>query len=401
MNSGPEVTDGERARDSAPRARVSPYELFYDLVFAGAILGLSIDFGRTESWGAMAVAFSTFLLAWWIWQETMLFTNRFGDPLRPLRADEETREAVLILSIRTVCFLQMIAVILLALFEPNRLELAGLEGAFSLASAAALFFLFLLRELGARVRPELGASVRVRRPWEILAIALFVLSGVVSGEPEEILWFAGMMATFLPGLWFIGRERLVDTPTRAEHVSERLMLFILIISGDLFLKIIVYWNAQIAQELSALQLVFVSVIIFSLFRLYMSRVGTHTVPSEPRAFRAWLLLHLILGFALLVAAGGMVEYVTPKDGLTYWNGTSAGLGVALAVLSMAALDRIGGGRRAVRRASEMVGLSIVLVAATIGFVHFTPDSWRVGMGSIAIIVTAYAVTSSWRDRETA
>jgi low temperature requirement protein LtrA len=401
------VTAGSReggeadADGGTPKARVSPYELFYDLVFAGAILGLSIDFGRTESWAAVGIAFSTLLLAWWVWQETMLFTNRFGDPLRPLSTGQDRRQAILLLLARSVCLLQMISIILLALYEPARLELEGFEGAFSWASAAAIFFLFALRELGARSKPELAETVKVRRPWEILSIGLFVAAGLVSGEPEQLLWFGGMMATFLPGLWFIGRERHLDSPVQAAHISERLMLFTLIIAGDLFLKIIVYWNGDIADSLSAIQLVFVSLIIFSIFRLYVSRVGSHPVPSDPLKFRAWLLLHLLLAFSLLVASGGMVEYVTPKGGLTYWNGLSAGFGVAGAVLAMALLDRIGGGRESGLRANEMFGLAVVVAGLTLGFVYLTPDNWRVGMGSLALLMILYAQSSSWRYREPA
>ncbi len=116
-------------------------------------------------------------------------------------------------------------------------------------------------------------------------------------------------------------------------------------------------------------------------------------------YRAWLLLHLLLAFSLLVASGGMVEYVTPKDGLAYWNGLSAGFGIAGAVFAIAFLDRIGGGRKAAPRTREMFGLALVVAGVTLGFVYLTPDDWRIGMGTLALLMILYALPSSWRFRE--
>lgn len=381
---------------AAKNPRVSPYELFYDLVFAAAILGLSLQFGRTQVWSAIGVAAVTFTFAWWVWQETVLFTNRFGDPLRPIPTDASRRVALLTLVGRWACLLQMIAVIMIALFEPAGLRAADLEGTFAFASAGALAALALLREVGAALRPELRSTIAKRRPWEILAIALFCLEGALHGSGDGYLWFAGLIATVVPGLIFETRESANDGRREAQHLSERLMLFFLIISGDLFLKVIVYWNGDFASDLNPLQLVFVSAIIFSIFRLYVSRVGSRLVPKGGWRFSGWILLHLILCFAVLMAAGGMIEYVIPKGELSRWALRGGAWSIALALACIAALDRIGGGPTLTRRAWELAAVALSIGVSGLVVFEATPYSWRIGMGVIAAILVTYTTQAIWR-----
>ena len=394
----PVPRSGESEVAERPGRRVSPFELFYDLVFAGAILGLSIDFGRTETWSAIVVAGFSLLLVWWIWQETMFLTNRIGDPLRPLSGDDDNRRSLLRLAIRWVCFSQMVAVILIALFEPVKLQAARLEDGFVWASFGAVAALFLLRELGARLNPGLKLEVVRRRPWELVALALFLAAGLSAGISERALWLAGLFFLVVPGVVFIWRQRQEDSPVQRAHISERLMLFILIISGDLFLKIIVYWNASLARQLEPVQLIFVSAIIFSVFRLYISLVGGRQIPRGPSSFTAWLLLHLVISFALLIAAGGMVEYVTPKDFVENWNLMSAGFAIALVICCIAALDWLAG-RSAVRgRVISLLALAGTLALATVMVAYLTPGTWRIGMATIAAILLVYLVRFTWVER---
>ncbi len=376
---------------------MSPYELFYDLVFAGAILGLSIDFGRSEKWSALGVAATTFIFAWWIWQETVLFTNRFGDPLRPIPSHMTPAKARLAMAARWLCVLQMIAVVLIALFEPARLDPDELSGSFAWACAAALTALALLREVGARQRPDLKREITHRRPWEALAVVMFVVDALSDKSTGPYIWLTALALTVIPGFYFGIRDRGLLTSGEKAHLSERLMLFVLIISGDIFLKIIVYWNADIALELNPIQLVFVSSIVFSVFRLYISRVDRHQPPGTSGQFGAWLLLHLVLSFSLLLSAGGMVEYVTPKDSLEYFHLMLAGWGLAVAIACIAALDRIGGGASGAARAKGLLTLALLVGAATTAVTYLTPDDWRIGMAVIASILLVYTTSSTWRE----
>ncbi len=381
--------------------KVSPNELFYDLVFAGAILGLSISLGRNESWEGLGVTAASFLLAWWVWQETMLFANRFGDPLRSLRSDDRPGAARVLLLIRTVCFIQMATVVVLALDEPGEFGAEGLDSGFAWASAVALITLATLRELGLRLKPAMAGYVKARRPWEVAAITLFIVSALMPGSgATEILWFGGLMLVVVPG-FFLARGSGIGLGSlrEAEHISERLMLFVLIISGDIFLKIIVYWNTDLTgEQFSVIQLLLVSSIIFSFFRLYMQSVRPEGMPFSSRGLARWLVLHLVLCFSILVAAGGMVEYVAPKEGVTTWSLMTAGLGLALAIACLAALALLGGtrGRTAGPRFLGLLAITTALV--TISVTYLSPEDWRIGMLSLAALMFGFAITSSWRNR---
>jgi low temperature requirement protein LtrA len=331
----------------------------------------------------------------------MLFANRFGDPLRPLRSDDRPGAARVVLLIRMVCFIQMATVVVLALDEPGELGAEGLDSGFAWASAVALITLATLRELGLKLKPAMASYVAARRPWEIAAIAFFLASALMPGPGvAEILWFGGLMLVVVPGFFLARRGGVgVESLRKAEHISERLMLFVLIISGDIFLKIIVYWNTDLAgEQFSVVQLVLVSSIIFSFFRLYMQSVRPEGMPFSPKGLAWWLLLHLVLCFSILVAAGGMVEYVAPKEGVTAWSLMTAGLGLALAIACLAALALVSGSRARTAGPRFLGLLAASAVLVTISVTYLSPEDWRIGMMSLAALMFGFAITSSWRNR---
>ena len=386
--------------DSGPGdgARVSPYELFYDLVFVGAVLGLSLSFGRIAGPEGLAVAAAIFLFAWWIWQETMLFANRFGDPLAPLPQDSGPRAERLAFAIRTVCLIQMVLIVLLALDGPEGLTPDEIDSGFAWVSAGAVATVFALRELGARLRPDLAPEVRGRRAWSVVAIGLMIAAALSPGVFDEALWGLGLLAVVVPGSALLAKEEGDLPPTALEHVSERLMLFVLIVSGDLFLKIIVYWNASLASSFEVVQLVFVSLVVFSFFRIYTAAVVSRPVPDRPFGLELWLALHYLLSFALLMAAGGMVEYVTPKEGVDAWILMTGGLGLAVSVLVVALLTGYAGDATDHRRARALGLVAVLLAVATVVVTYLTPEDWRIGIGVLAAIMVATALSSTLERR---
>lgn len=407
-----DVEPADRARNGAPgvgrQARrtdgpgtsgpVGPYELFYDLVFIGAILGLSLSFGRTPGVEGLLVAAAIFLFAWWIWQETMLFSNRFVDPLAPLPEGSDRSALRLSFAVRVVCLFQMVLIVLLALDEPEGLRPDQIDSGFAWLSAGAVASVFALRELGARLRPDLAREVRGRRLWSAVAIGLMVWAALSPGVLDEALWTVGLLVLVVPGSALLAREESDLPPTALDHISERLMLFVLIVTGDLFLKVIVYWNASLTTQFEVVQLVFVSLIVFSFFRIYTAAVVSHPVPERRFGLELWLALHYLLSFSLLMAAGGMVEYVTPKEGVDEWVLMTAGLGLAMAVLVVALLTGYAGDATDHRRAKALGLASALIAAATVVVTYLTPEDWRIGVGVLAAIMVATALSSTLERR---
>lgn len=379
--------------------RVSPYELFYDLVFAAAVLGISLDYSKTAGFTSLALVTGAFVFIWWVWQETVLFTNRYGDPLRPIDWSKKRRAVVRALVIRWACLLQMIAVVGIALFDPKDLGMEGFQISFPVACAFALSMLLLMRELGAYQHPSLRSYTRRHRPWTIVAIVFFLLSEWFGLPASRVFWTAALAAVVIPGIVLIARDRILSSAGQAKHLSERLMLFVLIISGDFFLKAIVYLHAGDSTDFNLLQLIFVSFIVFSIFRLYMARVGSHTAPRDRNGLLSWLLLHLLLNFAILVSATGMIQYVTPYVGTidVTVNLLVAGGTIALSLLCFAALDLIGGGERVRARVLNLVGIALLICVAAVIVAFATPTDWRIGMGTIALILVAYTTGTTIQD----
>ena len=389
----------------AERKGASPYELFYDLVFVGAVLGLSLSFGGNTDPSEILVAAAVFLFAWWVWQETMLFSNRFGDPLAPLPVGGSRRDAQLAFATRIVCLIQMIAIVVLALDRPDDLLPEQIDSGFAWASLVAVASVLTLWELGSRIAPERVPDARKRRFWSLVAIVIFLAAALSPGVIDESLWALGLLVLVGAGSVLRGGKEDPLPPTQLKHISDRLMLFVLIVSGDLFLKIIVYWNASLAQNFELVQLLFVSLIIFSFFRIYTSAVVARPVPDRPAGLKVWLTLHYLLSFALLVAAGGMVEYVTPKKGVDSWILLTAGIGLAAAILAIAALYGYSGTSASRSRIKGLCFSSAVVVAATFAVAFLTPGDWRIGVGTLAVIMVGTAVWTSLlersRDGETA
>lgn len=382
----------------AGKKGASPYELFYDLVFVGAILGLSLSFGQTTSFENVLVAAATFLFAWWVWQETMLFSNRFGDPLAPLPVGGTPREARIAFATRVACLIQMTAIVILALDQPDGLDPEQIDSGFAWASVVAALTVFVLWELGSRLDPGPAGEVWRRRVWSLVAVGLLVAAAVSPGVFDELLWGVGLIVLVAGGSVLRSREQPSIPPAQLSHISERLMLFVLIVSGDLFLKIIVYWNASLTETFELIQLVFVSVIVFSFFRIYTSAVVSRPVPDRPAGLKVWLGLHYLLSFALLMAAGGMVEYVTPKEGVDSWILLTAGIGLAVSVLAIAALTAYAGSGLDRKRAIGLCVVSAVMVAATVAVAFLTPGDWRIGVGTLAVIMVATAIWTSVIER---
>ena len=73
-----------RASDAGEQ-RVTPLELFFDLVYVFAITQLShLLLDHPTVWGALQTLF-LLLVVWWAWQYTTWFTNWFDPDSLPVR----------------------------------------------------------------------------------------------------------------------------------------------------------------------------------------------------------------------------------------------------------------------------------------------------------------------------
>ena len=209
-----------RTRDTGEQ-RVTPLELFFDLVYVFAVTRLShLLLDHLSIRGALETLF-LLLAVWWAWVYTAWFTNWF-DPDR--------------LPVRLVLVAVMLASLLMSVAIPEAFGERGLM--FALA--------FVAIQVGrtAFAVLTLGASHPLSRTfWRILAWfvgaggVLWVAGGLLEGGARYVLWVLALAVDYAgpamryrtPGL---GSSRTEEWTIEGAHFAERCQLFIIIALGE-------------------------------------------------------------------------------------------------------------------------------------------------------------------------
>jgi len=202
-----------RARDGGEQ-RVTPLELFFDLVYVFAITQLShllLDHPTVE--GALQTLF-LLLVVWWAWQYTTWFTNWF-DP-----------DA---LSVRLMLGAVMLASLVMSVAIPEAFGEQGLMFALAYVAIQLGRTGFAVLALGAS--HPLGGGFRRILAWFAASGVLWVAGGLLEGEARYVLWllalgvdYAGPAAGYrTPGM---GRSRTEEWTIEGAHFAERCQLFV-------------------------------------------------------------------------------------------------------------------------------------------------------------------------------
>jgi low temperature requirement protein LtrA len=208
-------------RASAEGVRVTPTELFFDLVYVLALTQVArLLREHLTGWGVLHAAL-LLLAIWWAWTDTAWTTNWF-DPDRS--------------SVR----LMLLAVMLLSLIMSGALtEAYGRRGLWFAGSYAAIQIGragFVVARLG-RQEPRLRRNFQRIVVWKIVAGALWVAGGLGHGPARTALWGAAViieyaaaaLGFYVPG-W--GRSGPADWQISGEHLAARYQQFVLIALGE-------------------------------------------------------------------------------------------------------------------------------------------------------------------------
>ncbi len=208
-----------RVRDSGEQ-RVTPLELFFDLVYVFAITQLShLLLNHPTVGGALQTLF-LLLVVWWAWQYTTWFTNWF-DP-----------DA---LSVRLMLGALMLASLVMSVAIPEAFGERGLM--FASAYVAIQLGRTVFAVLALETSHPLGGGFRRILAWFAAAGVLWVAGGLAEGEARYVLWllalgvdYAGPAAGYrTPGL---GRSRTEEWTIEGAHFAERCQLFVIIALGE-------------------------------------------------------------------------------------------------------------------------------------------------------------------------
>lgn len=206
---------------------VSPFELFFDLVFVFAITQLSHTLLDHLTLEGIARTALLVIVVWQVWVTTAWVTNWF-DPDR--------------LSVKLMLLGVMLASLVMSVAIPE----AFMETAIMFGGAVAVIHVGRAAFAYSALRLERGAGDPLTRTfqrtllWHSVAGLLWVAGGLSSGMWLLVAWSAAlainigapMIGYFIPGL---GASRTGDWPVHGFHFAERCRLFMIITLGESFL----------------------------------------------------------------------------------------------------------------------------------------------------------------------
>jgi low temperature requirement protein LtrA len=212
-----------RARDGGEQ-RVTPLELFFDLVYVFAITQLSHRLLEHLSVRGALETLMLLLVVWGVWVYTAWFTNWF-DPDR--------------LAVRLVLVTVMLASLVMSVAIPEAFGEWGLM--FALAYVAiqvgrtAFTFITLRKSLGAS--HPLSRTFQRILTWFVGAGVLWIIGGLLSSEARYAVWLLALaldysgpvVSYYVPGL---GRSRTEEWTIEGGHFAERCQLFVIIALGE-------------------------------------------------------------------------------------------------------------------------------------------------------------------------
>src|SRR5918999_5010759 len=183
-----------RARDRGEQ-KVTPLELFFDLVYVYAITQLShLLLGHPTLWGALETLF-LLLVVWWAWQYTAWFTNWFDPEALPVR--------LMLVAV-------MLASLVMSVAIPGAFGERGLMFALAYVAIQVGRTAFVLIALGSN--HQLSSNFQRVLSWYVASGALWIMGGLLEGEARYVLWGLALSVDFcgpIAGFWTpsLGRTR--------------------------------------------------------------------------------------------------------------------------------------------------------------------------------------------------
>jgi low temperature requirement protein LtrA len=194
-----------------PGQRVTPLELFFDLVFVFAITQVTGFLAADPTWVGLLRGLMLLAALWWAWGAYAWLTNT----LNP----EEG-------AVRLAVFGSIAAMLIVSLAVPNAFGSDGVI--FGVAYFIVRGLHLVLYAIAGRGDPELlGAVLRIMPP-AILAPGLLVVAGFLDGAPQMLAWGAALAVDYLGVL--VGHMR--GWRVSPEHFVERHGLVVIIALGE-------------------------------------------------------------------------------------------------------------------------------------------------------------------------
>jgi low temperature requirement protein LtrA len=196
--------------------RVTPLELFFDLVFVFAFTQVTTVLSNNPTWSGLAHALLILGVLWYAWASYAWLTNTVDPGLGAVSA------AILV---------AMAAMFVAALAVP---EAFGSHGVlFGVAFLIVTVMDLTLYALSTRHEPDLLAAILRVAPSALAGAALIIVAGFVDGGLKPVLWLAAVVVAYFTPLLLGSRGWRVQPA----HFAERHGLIVIIAIGESLIAI--------------------------------------------------------------------------------------------------------------------------------------------------------------------
>ena len=191
--------------------RVTPLELFFDLVFVFGFTQVTAVLSNDPTWRGLEHGLLILVALWWAWAAYAWVTNTV-DP-------EQGAVWGSILAAIGAMFIAALAV-------PEAFGRHGVV--FGVAFLIVILMQVTLYALAVRGEPDLLAAILRVTPWSFIGALLILVAGFVSADLKPLLWLVGLAVALLAPL--LGSQR--GWRVHPAHFVERHGLIVIIAIGE-------------------------------------------------------------------------------------------------------------------------------------------------------------------------
>ena len=332
-------------------------ELFFDLVFAGAVGQLTGALQDHPTLGTLARFGMLFVPVWWLWVQFAFYADR-----------HESDNALH----RTAILTAILACVGLAASAPR--ALAGDTTGFVIAFAS-------LRVLQLLLYARAWYTLPATRPLYARYLVFFGTGGslwvgslAMPGQARFAVWAAALACDAAGAMAMVNPARRL--PVNSAHLAERFQLFVLIVLGESVARLISAaterpWSVPLGVILAAAVL-----ILAGLWWAWLTAADPGALDGMPAMVRFTALnLPVVAGIAA-ASAGLHIAILAAHSGGTIGIGPRAalygGVGVYLMATALLPSDKLSRARRLVRLATALAAMALVFMGAFVVPVYLVP-----------------------------
>ncbi|HYZ98846.1 MAG TPA: low temperature requirement protein A [Acidimicrobiales bacterium] len=342
-------------RAAAEEPRVTPLELFFDLVFVFGFTQITGGVAEDPTWTSLGQGVLMFAVLWWAWGAYAWLTNAV-----------RTRE----LAPRLVVLAAMAAMLVTALAVPGAFEDNGV--AFGLGYLVVMALHAVLFGLAGENPDSTRAAILRLAPTNLAAAGLLVAAGTADGAARTALWLVAIGLSYA-GPYITGVAGFTVHPG---HFVERHGLIVIVALGESVVAIGA-GSDELAVDWDLAGLTLVAIALLSgLWWAYFDvdasagerALLASTGPDRARLARdVYSYLHIPLVFGVVLTAMGLHDaLVHPAEPLEGVLAAAFGAGVAAFFGALAAIRLRRGDRPgAPYVVAALVGASVAVAATQI------------------------------------